>query len=73
MTIDIQSIGLLVFIIQVMTNILALVVDLMLVATSQDSISAIAKQYPLLATLIVIFEVLGVVGIALHLVTPPLK
>lgn len=64
MTIDI---GLLLFIITVIGNVAALTIDVMLVNTGQQTISGIAQKYRLWAIVYIIFEMMGVVGLAVHL------
>ncbi len=61
--------GLIVFVIVTAGNVVALLLDLLLDLSGLATITAHVQTWPLLGVLIVLAEVAGVVGLALHFCT----
>jgi hypothetical protein len=61
------NIGLLMFIIVVIGNVAALLIDIMLINNGVSTISEVAQQNRLWAVIFVLFQELGAIGLGLHL------
>lgn len=61
------NIGLLLFIISVVANVAALLVDLMLLNNGAPTISDVARDNKIWATIFVVFEEIGAIGLGIHL------